>query len=132
MELVVAMTIIAIMAAFMASAIGEWLDNFRIKQAARDVSSVLQLAKMKAIESRLEYNVVFDVTNHTYKLWRHDPNTDWTPEGAHYTVPRGVSIDTKLITPFSLTMTARHLPGLLRLIMSKARHLKLSCTIPAG
>jgi len=50
-ELAVVMAIVAIMAVFMAPAIGEWLDNFRIRQAAREVSSDLQFAKMKAIST---------------------------------------------------------------------------------
>jgi len=48
-ELLVVMAIVAIMGLFMAPAIGEWLDNFRIRQAARDMALDLQFAKMKAI-----------------------------------------------------------------------------------
>jgi prepilin-type N-terminal cleavage/methylation domain-containing protein len=93
-ELAVVMVIIAIMGVCLAPAIGEWLENFRIRQAARDVASTLQLAKMKAISSRLEYNVVFDVDNKTYQLKRNDPSSGWTSEGAEYSVPRDVGIDT--------------------------------------
>jgi len=95
-ELVVVMAIVAIMGVYLAPAIGEWLDNFRIRQAAREVASTLQFAKMKAISSRLEYNVVFNVTNKTYQLKRKDPSLGWTPEGSENSVPRGVAIDTNL------------------------------------
>ena len=59
-ELAVVMAIVAIMGLFLAPAIGEWVDNFRIRQAARDVSSDLQFAKMKAIGSGVRYAVVFN------------------------------------------------------------------------
>jgi len=58
-ELAVVMAIVAIMALFMAPAIGEWLDNYRIRQTAREVSSDLQFAKMKAISSGRYCTVVF-------------------------------------------------------------------------
>jgi len=59
-ELAVVMAIIAIMAVFMAPAIGEWLGNFRIRQAAREVSSDLQFAKMKAISTGRFCTILFN------------------------------------------------------------------------
>src|SRR5208337_191019 len=59
-ELAVVMAIVGIMALFMAPAIGEWLDNFRIKQAARDMAADLQFAKMNAISSGVSCTIVFN------------------------------------------------------------------------
>jgi type II secretory pathway pseudopilin PulG len=59
-ELAVVMAIVAIMGLFLAPAIGEWIDNFRIRQAGRDVSSDLQFARMKAISSGRYCTVVFN------------------------------------------------------------------------
>ena len=95
-EVAVVMAIVGIMALFLAPAIGQWADNFRIRQAARDISSTLQLAKMKAITKRLEYNVVFDVDNNTFHHERNDPSLGWTPEEGVNKAPRGVNIDTNL------------------------------------
>jgi prepilin-type N-terminal cleavage/methylation domain-containing protein len=63
-ELVVVMAIIAIMAVFMTPGIGEWVQNYRIKQAARDMASDFQFAKMKGINlSGLKYcSVTFTIT----------------------------------------------------------------------
>jgi len=58
-ELAVVMAIVAIMGLFLAPAIGEWVDNFRIRQAGREMSSDLQFAKMKAIGSGKNCSVVF-------------------------------------------------------------------------
>jgi prepilin-type N-terminal cleavage/methylation domain-containing protein len=61
-ELVVVMAIIAIMAVFMIPSIGEWVQNYRIKQAARDMASDLQLARMKAISIHRYCTVAFNIT----------------------------------------------------------------------
>jgi prepilin-type N-terminal cleavage/methylation domain-containing protein len=52
-ELAVVMAIVAVMALFLAPAIGEWSDNFRIRQTAREIVSNLQFAKIRAISSSL-------------------------------------------------------------------------------
>ncbi|MCJ7663959.1 MAG: GspH/FimT family pseudopilin [Desulfobacterales bacterium] len=89
-ELAVVMAIIAIMALFMAPAIGEWLGNFRIRQAARDIVSNLQFAKMRAISRRMEYRVCFDLATEEYLLEKNDGI--WTQEGGVFHVPRDVDI----------------------------------------
>lgn len=91
-ELAVVMAIVAIMALFLAPATGEWLDNYRIRQAARDIVSHLQFAKMRAISRRLEYRVYFDVGNNQYRLWVNDGGWVPDPEGNVLSTPRGVDI----------------------------------------
>jgi prepilin-type N-terminal cleavage/methylation domain-containing protein len=91
-ELAVVMAIIAIMGVCLAPAIGEWLGNYRIKQAARDIVSNLQFAKMRAISRRLEYRVNFDVANNQYRLWVNDSGWVPDPEGVVLSTPRGVDI----------------------------------------
>jgi prepilin-type N-terminal cleavage/methylation domain-containing protein len=59
-ELAVVMAIVGIMALFVAPAIGTWVENFRIKQAAREMSSDFQFAKMKAISLGRFCSVVFN------------------------------------------------------------------------
>ncbi len=63
-ELAVVMAIVGIMALFVAPAIKEWLDNFRIRQAAREMSSDLQLAKMKAISTGFRCTIIFDANGY--------------------------------------------------------------------
>ena len=59
-ELAVVMAIVAIMGLLITPSIVQWLDNFRIRQAARAVSSDLQFAKMKAISTGIHYTAVFN------------------------------------------------------------------------
>jgi prepilin-type N-terminal cleavage/methylation domain-containing protein len=63
-ELAVVLAIIGIMALFMTPGLGEWVQNYRIKQAARNMASDFQFAKMKAVSiSGLQYcTVTFDIT----------------------------------------------------------------------
>ena len=89
-ELAVVMAIVAIMGLFLAPAIGEWLDNFRIRQAGRDIVSHLQLAKIRAISRSLEYRVRFDLANDEYLVERNDGV--WQQEGSVFYVPKGVNI----------------------------------------
>jgi prepilin-type N-terminal cleavage/methylation domain-containing protein len=95
-ELAVVMAIIAIMALFVAPAVGEWFDNFRIRQGTKDIVSNLQLARMKAISSQLEYRVDFDVANNQYRLWKNDGGWAPDPEGGVLRTPRGVNIDSTI------------------------------------
>lgn len=90
-ELAVVMAIVGIMALFMAPAIGEWLDNYRIRQTARDIASTLQLAKMQAISTQTQRSVTFDTINNTYQIQGGNqiktpkrvfiPNTDFDATG---------------------------------------------------
>ncbi len=72
-ELVIVMSIIAIIGVFVAPSIGEWLKNFRVRQAAGDLASDLQFAKIKAISSGRFCTVVFnqdvDGTQYSYVIF---------------------------------------------------------------
>jgi type IV fimbrial biogenesis protein FimT len=83
-ELAVVMAIVAIIALFMAPALGEWVDNFRIRQTARDIVSTLQLAKMQTISTRTQHTVTFDTAAETLQI---------LPGGSVTKVSRGVNID---------------------------------------
>jgi prepilin-type N-terminal cleavage/methylation domain-containing protein len=85
-ELAVVMAIVGIMALFMAPAIGGWLDNFRIRQAGRDIVSTLQEAKMRAISTRQINAVNFTLANGTYVI------NPLPPGGSNSQVPKGVTI----------------------------------------
>jgi prepilin-type N-terminal cleavage/methylation domain-containing protein len=59
-ELAVVMAIVGIMALFLAPAISTWVEDFRIKQASRGMSSDFQFAKMKAISTGRNCAIVFN------------------------------------------------------------------------
>ena len=67
-ELLVIIVIIAILAAIAIPGFSAWLPNYRLRQAARDVYSNLQRAKVNAIKSNSEWRVYFDIPGDRYFL----------------------------------------------------------------
>ena len=67
-ELLVIIVIIAILAAIAIPGFSAWLPSYRLRQAARDVYSNLQKAKMNAIKSNSEWRVYFDIPGDRYFL----------------------------------------------------------------
>lgn len=90
-EITVVMAIVVIMSLFMVPSLVEWLDNYRVRQGARDIVSHLQFAKMRAIASRLEYRVSFDLEKDEYLIERREAGV-WLKEGDPFRTPRGVDI----------------------------------------
>jgi prepilin-type N-terminal cleavage/methylation domain-containing protein len=67
-ELLVAIAIIAVLAATAIPAIVNWLPNYKLKKAARDMYSHFQQAKLQAIRLNMEVAVVFDGANNNYQV----------------------------------------------------------------
>jgi len=67
-ELIVVVSIIAILAATAVPVIGNWLPNYRLRSAARDLFSQLQRAKLQAVRSDAECAVCFNTANNTYQV----------------------------------------------------------------
>jgi len=112
LEIAVVLMIIGLAAVFMSPAIGEWIDNFRLKQSARDIASMMQAAKLKAISSRREYRVVFDIENDIFWLERGNKangSDTWTKEETEQKVERNVDIQsaTSLTFQFNPNGTAQ-------------------------
>lgn len=60
MELVVVMAVLATLAAIAIPAFAGWLPNFRLKNAARDVASNLQLARLTAVKKNVTCPIAFN------------------------------------------------------------------------
>jgi type IV fimbrial biogenesis protein FimT len=61
-ELLVVIVIFTILAAIAIPAFSNWMPSYRLRQAARDVYSNLQRAKVNAIKSNTEWRIYFDDT----------------------------------------------------------------------
>jgi prepilin-type N-terminal cleavage/methylation domain-containing protein len=61
-EVLTVLIILAVLAAAAVPAFSVWLPNYRLKNAARDLYSNLQLAKMGAVNKNRDWAVIFDDT----------------------------------------------------------------------
>ena len=60
-ELVVVMSILAVMVLIAIPNIGRWLPRYRLRSAARDVASNMQLARLGAIKDNREWALIFKI-----------------------------------------------------------------------
>ena len=93
MELLVAIGIFGILAAVAIPGFSAWLPNYRLKSAARDVYSHMQLAKMGAVKQNKAWAVVFDpgMTPGRYSICSDKgANDDWDGPGGDDVVEKTV------------------------------------------
>jgi prepilin-type N-terminal cleavage/methylation domain-containing protein len=92
-ELIVVLLVLGIMAAIAIPGFSGWLPNYRLKGAARDIYSNMQLAKMGAIKANADWAIVFDTTAgaHRYLVCSDDGDGDWTTTGNN-TIERTVDL----------------------------------------
>lgn len=93
-ELITVFVIIAIMAAFLAPAIGSWLPRYRLRSATRDIVSTMRTAQIKAISySGRQYLVNFNVGTNSYILQYNTGGLVFN-DGPVQTAPSGITINT--------------------------------------
>jgi len=76
-ELMIVISIISILTAIAVPAVMNWLPNYRLKAAARDLYSNMQKAKLEAVKTNSDYAVIFDTAAGTYQILS-DPGPDST------------------------------------------------------
>lgn len=103
-ELVVVIAIIAIGALLLVPNMGPWIQNYRLRTAARDIVSTLRTAQMKAVSNNMTYQVSFNVGAGTYVLQR-NTGGGWVDEGAAQTLPTGIRINDPAPTNNPLTFS---------------------------
>jgi len=81
-ELIVVMCILGVMVLIAIPNIGRWLPRYRLKSAARDVASNMQLARLGAIKDNREWALLFDVNGQLYRIISDKgPDGNWgTPD----------------------------------------------------
>ena len=68
-ELMIVISVITILAAIATPAMTDWLANYRLKVAASDVYSALQLAKSTALKENADVVIWFNTANNTYRAY---------------------------------------------------------------
>ena len=104
-ELVVVFVIIAFLAVLMVPNIGAWLPAYRLRNATREVASILRTAQMRAISRNVQYRVSFNAADvggaaipPRYVLQRFDSGGGtFVDDGAVQTLPTGIAISSNLL-----------------------------------
>lgn len=92
-EVLVVMIIMAVLASLAIPGFSRWLPNYRLKGAARDLYSNLQLIKGKAIGDRGEWAIVFDTGGDTYRIVSGGPDGKYfSPHDLDNVVEKTVSL----------------------------------------
>ncbi len=90
-ELIVVMVIIAIGAVLMVPNLRPWIENYRLRTAARDLVSTMRAAQVRAVSNNVEYRVL--ISGGSFTLQRNSAGT-WVDEEAAKTLPAGITIRT--------------------------------------
>ena len=94
LELLIIIVVLSIIAGIAIPAFSAWLPEYRLRNAARDIYSTLQMAKSGAANANETWGVFFDdsVNPGTYSIWSFGPNRKWD-DGVGDDVLQGIRID---------------------------------------
>jgi len=71
-ELMVVLAVLVILASIAVPAYTVWVPNYKLKAAAREVYSALQLAKLRAVKENTNVVIWFDINTNRYRAFLDD------------------------------------------------------------
>ncbi len=74
LELLITIIILSVLLGIAIPSFSSWLPKYRLRGAARDIYSNLQLAKMTAVKDRARCGVFFNVAGNSYQVISSGPN----------------------------------------------------------
>ncbi len=90
-ELTVTVAILGLMVTIGFPSMQEWLERYRVRGAASEIASAIQLQRMRAVSQNNEFSIAFDAANGTYTLYEGDPATGTMLDAVARTLPFGVT-----------------------------------------
>jgi prepilin-type N-terminal cleavage/methylation domain-containing protein len=94
-EIIITVAMIAIIASIAAP--NFYSSDYKVKSVTNDIYSTMQLARLNAVSKKVEFRVVFNLANQSYKLQRGNfanNSTIWTDETEVINLPPSVNIAT--------------------------------------
>ncbi len=94
-ELITILVILAVLASIAIPTFSVWLPSFRLRGAARDLYSSLQMAKLGAVKHNKQWAVVFDQGSDKYYVCSDDNGDGWdgpAAMGGNDTVEKTVNL----------------------------------------
>jgi Tfp pilus assembly protein FimT len=93
LELATIVVILGVLASIAIPTFSIWLPNYRLKSAARDLYSNLQMAKLGAVKQNKEWAVFFNQVSNRYTICSDDgPNDAWNGPGSDDECVRTVNL----------------------------------------
>lgn len=90
-ELTVTVAILGLMVTIGFPTMQEWLERYRVRSAATEIASAIQLQRMRAVSQNTEFSISFDAANGTYSLFEGDPSTGTMLDAVARSLPFGVT-----------------------------------------
>ena len=69
----------------------EWLDRYKVRTAAEQLASLIQLQRMRAVSQNTDFSIDFDASAGTYALYEGDAATGTALDPQAYQLPLGVA-----------------------------------------
>ena len=91
LELLVVWLIVAVGVTLFFPRIINWSQNYRLRDATRDIASVLRTAQAEAVSNNVGYRVCFDTRAGSYLIERNSEG-GWLQEGKVQVLPPGIRI----------------------------------------
>ncbi len=135
-ELMVVVVVIGVLSAIaLPNFVGRNARN-RCEGAARDVSVRMQMARQKAVSSRMPHRMVFDVSERTYYFEKFETDSTWTQDPAEVyeikglgnftTSVGGSSLDNEILFETRGTLATADSPVLFTFISTESDSASLS------
>lgn len=90
-EVSVVVAVLGLMVSIGFPAMQEWLDRYRVRNAASEIASAIQLQRMRAVSQNQEFSIEFDAAAGTYALYQGDPDTGTMLDAVARGMPFGVT-----------------------------------------
>jgi len=112
-EIMVTVTVIAVLMAIAVPMWGQWLPSYRLNRATQDLYSSFQKAKMEAVRRNVNVVLIFDVAGQKYEMYV-DSDRGFDSNEAKlgsYKIPDSVTLDSTSFSANTAGFTSRGLPA---------------------
>ena len=89
-EVIVVVALVGLLAAVGVPSMQDWLDRYKVRTAAEQLASLIQLQRMRAVSQNTDFSIDFDANAGTYTLYQGNTATGTTLEPQAHTLPMGV------------------------------------------
>ena len=98
-EIVIVLALLGLMAMIGTPAMELWLERYRVRTAAQEIATSIQLQRMRAVSRNRDHSIQFDTVARTYDLFEGDPGTGVRLTPLPMSLPMGVEFNVEAGDP---------------------------------